>query len=106
MKSQVTLAANVRKSTTLFAQALLAVGVKVKFVNRHVRFDMHTLTSHTTDAMRIKGNGRFDAHLLFDYEANRFDVEIRGPRGTQMKAIIASYNELVALFNVWNIASY
>lgn len=106
MKSQITFAQNVRKSTTLFAEALIAVGVRVTRVQRAGRFDMRTAVTTTADAIRIKGVGKFDVHLVCDYTAGHFEVQVKSKRGTQMQTTIANHNEFQALLKVWNVASY
>lgn len=102
MKSQTQVfAANVRNTTRAFAESLVAAGVKVKSVRRLFQCERTTV-----DAIQVRGKGRFDALLRFNYELGHFDVSVYSKRGTQMKAVVASHNELHALFKVWNIAAY
>lgn len=106
MKPQVSIAANVRKSTVVFAEALLAVGVKVRQVRRSFVRESDGMATSSADMIEVKGAGKFSAFLRLNYDLGRFEIDVRSKRGTQMKAFIASHNELQALFDVWNIAKY
>lgn len=100
MKSQIlNVEAKVRKSTEKFAQSLLDAGLRVKRVCRGA--DAH---SSSNDVIEIKGMKRFSARLCLKYDAGHMMVTLSTTRGAQVAVYIGSYNELNALFQVWNIS--
>lgn len=99
-----TIASNVRKSTTLFAQSLHEHGVNVK---RAVRMAVRKPDGDfsSKDALEIRGRSKFNAYLVFDYETGCFNVRVWCKRGVQMVGDIRSFSELKALFTIWNLGS-
>jgi hypothetical protein len=99
-----TIASNVRKSTSVFAQALHESGIKVK---RAVRMSYRKGDGDfgTRDALEIRGLSKFNAYLVFDYETGCFNVRVWCKRGIQMIGNIQSFSELKALFSVWNLGA-
>ncbi len=107
---QINAAMAVRKPSLVFAQALANVGVKVRRVLRsHSTYmgstGMWCRADVVSDVMRIRGLAKFDVDLTFNYGANLFVVRVYSKRGTQMQAVVKTYDELKALFAVWAIGN-
>jgi hypothetical protein len=101
MKSQaktLKVAGKVRKATVLFAQSLLDTGVKVRLAYRAHRAD-------SLDLVQVRGNGRFRADLVFNYEDCYVRIVVKSPRGIQMTTIAHTLVELRNVFQVWGIAT-
>jgi len=100
MKTQIlNVEAKVRKSTVKFAQSLLDAGLRVKRVC--IGYDAQ---SSKNDMIEIKGMKRFSARLYLKYDTGHMMVTLSTTRGPQVTVYIGSYNELNALFKVWNIS--
>jgi hypothetical protein len=96
-----TIASNVRKSTAVFAQSLHEAGIRVK---RAIRVSMVNEENDRVfrDSIEIRGQGKFRASLVCDYELGAFKVRIATKKGVQAWAVVTSYSELRALFSTWN----
>lgn len=106
---QINAAMAVRKPSIVFAQALANAGVKVRRVMRSHKMYMGSTGIHVnevvSDVMRIRGKAKFDVDLTFNYKDNLFRVRVYSKRGTQMQAVIKTFDELKALFTVWAIGN-
>lgn len=97
-KNQLVVKNNVRTSTKTFIESIQALGARVAYL---VRDYMSQL-----DCAVVKGRGKFNARMFFDYERNIITVFIFTGRGVQTVATIKSASEMRALFSTWNIVSY
>lgn len=105
-QSSLTIAGNVRKSTHAFALSLFEAGVRVKRVGRSRRIlPVAPFYMPVSDVMEVRGQSKFSADLRFDYDKGVFEVEVYTRRAIQMKGVVASFSELRALFQTWNLGS-